>query len=235
LAAGVVVLLSGLLVNGCRIGKLLSGPTGENSSGGIIVVNPSIVRDSALAGASTMRVTNLAVSNGGTWTATTGNPWIHLSPSSGGSRATVKLSLDPKDLEPGLHQGAVTLQEPEADGASATVAVSFLIQQPVLDVEPGGFSFTAQTSSSVFRDTLQILNVGTGPLVWTATTEHRAGWLTLGDTAGVAPGYIAVRASNEGLAYFGTFRETIIVTATGAKNSPKRIEVTLRRRRHGGG
>jgi BACON domain-containing protein len=239
LAAGAVVLLGGLAVNACRIGRLLSA-SGDASGAapGIIVVNPSIVRDSALAGASTMRVTNLSVSNGvGSWIATIGNPWIHLSPSSGGSRANanVRLSLDPQDLEPGLHQGVVTLREPEADGAKATVAVSFLIQQPVLDVEPGDVSFQVHRSNEVFHDTLQIINEGTGPLVWTAKTEHRAGWLTLADTAGVAPGFIAVRANNTGLSIFGTFKETIIVTAPGAKNSPKRIEVTLRRRKHGDG
>jgi hypothetical protein len=237
LAAGAVALLSGLLVNACRIGKLLSA-SGDASGAppGIIVVNPSIVRDSALAGASTLRVTNLSVSNGGgTWTSTTGDSWMHLRPTSGGSRANVQLSLDPKDLEPGLHQGVVTLQGREDGGARATVAVSFLIQQPVLDVEPGGLSFQVRRSDEVFHDTLQIINEGTGPLVWTAKTENRAGWLTLVDTAGVAPGSIAVRASNTGLSIFGTFKETIIVTAPGAKNSPKRIEVTLRRRKHGDG
>lgn len=229
------MLLSGLLVNACRIGKLLGGPGDESGARpGIIVVNPSIVRDSALAGASTKRVTNLSVSNGGTWTATSGNSWIHLSPSSGGSRANVRLSLDPQGLEPGLHEGVVTLQEREADGARATVAVSFLIQQPVLDVEPGGLSFTAHGSDEVFHDTLLIINEGTGPLVWTAKTEYRAAWLTIGDTAGLGPGVIPVRASNAGLSFFGTFKETIIVTAPGAKNSPKRIEVTLRRKRGDG-
>jgi hypothetical protein len=129
----------------------------------------------------------------------------------------------------------VTLQDREDAGARATVAVRFLIQQPVLDIEPDGLTFQVHTSNEVFHDTLRIINEGTGPLVWTAKTEHRAGWLTLGDTAGVAPGSIAVRANNTGLSIFGTFKETIIVTAPGAKNSPKRIEVTLRRRKHGDG
>lgn len=229
-------MLSSLLVNGCRIGALLSSPGDESSAS--IVVNPSVVRDSAIAGASTLRVTNLSVSNGGAWTATTDDPWIHVAPASGGSRATVRLSLDPKNLTPGTHQGTVTVQEPESEGAYATVAVSFLIQQPILKVSPGGFDFRASTSTSVFRDTIYITNEGTGPLVWTATTERHSAWLRFeSDTAGTAPGFIALRASNEDLGIFGTFftyKETIIVESPGAKNSPKRIEVTIRRR-HGDG
>lgn len=236
-AAGVLVLTSALLVNGCRISRLLSpanGPPGSPGGGDVIIVIPSLVRDSAIAGASEPRVTNLSVTNGSGWTATTDDPWIRLTPTSGGSRANVRLSLDPEDLSPGLHEGMVTLEEHKTDGASATVAVRFLIQQPILEVKPDKFDFRPRTGSAVFRDTLSITNKGTGPLVWTATTEHRARWLRFeSDTAGTGPGILALRASNEGLSFFGTFRETVIISSAGAKNSPQRIEVTMRRR-HGG-
>jgi hypothetical protein len=232
LAAGVIVLLGGLVVNGCRISKLLSRSSTEGGGGGLIVVVPSVVRDSAIAGTNSMRITNLAVSNGGTWSASADDDWMHLTPASGGSRATVRLSLDPKDLERGWHRGVVTVQEHESEAVSTTVEVNFLIQQPILNIKPGDLNFEARNDHSVFNETLQITNDGDGPLVWTATTEHHAGWLTLGDTAGTGPAPLTVRASNEGLSYFGTYKETIIVDSPGAKNSPQRIEVTLRRRRH---
>src|SRR5438874_13040202 len=123
----------------------------------------------------------------------------------------------------------------DSTGPVATVTVRFRIQQPVLQVKPGSLSYTAGSSNSVFSDTLQVTNGGDGPLVWTATTEHNAGWLTLTNTTGTGVGKIAVRATNEGLSYFGTFKETIIVTAPGAKDSPQRIDVTLRRRKHDDG
>jgi hypothetical protein len=236
LAAAVVVLAAGLAVNGCQISKLLSSGTTEAGSppaGGVIIVVPALIRDSAIAGASTQRVNNVDVSNGGRWGAATDDPWIRLSPANGGSRATLKLSLDPKDLEPGMHQGAVTLQEEEDADARATISVSFLIQQPVLAVDPKEFSFRPRNSNTVSRDTIAVTNEGTGPLVWSVTTEHHAGWLTFeSDTSGTAPSAIAIRASNAGLSYFGTYHETIIVSSPGAKNSPKRIEVTMRRK-HG--
>lgn len=245
LAVGTVVLLSGLLVNGCRISKLLgssktSGGLGSGGAGGgggggggSIVVSPREVIDSALAGDTTPHASSLAVSNGGAWFATTASPWIEISPDRGGSRATVRLSLDPGDLAPGLHQGVVTLQEKDSTGPTAAVDVRFRILQPVLKVTPGSLNYSARTSNSVFYDTLVVTNAGDGPLVWRATTEHHSHWLVLSDTTGTGPGRIAVRASNAGLSYFGTFRETIIVTAPGAKNSPAEIEVTIKRRKHG--
>jgi len=234
--AAAIAVLAGVAVNGCRINKLLSSgdaAPGTPSDPGVIIVVPSLIRDSAIAGTSTQRVNNVDVSNGNRWSAGTDDPWIHLSPASGGSRATLKLSLDPKDLEPGMHQGAVTLQEQDNADTRAIVSVSFLIQQPVLAVDPKDFNFRPRTSNTVFRDTIYVTNEGTGPLVWSVTTERHAGWLKFeGDTSGTAPSAIVIRASNSGLSYFGTYNETIIVSAPGAKNSPKRIPVTMRRR-HG--
>ena len=236
LTAGALVVLSGVAVNGCRISKLLSSSNTEaGSGGGIIIVVPSVVRDSAIAGTNVARVTDVAVTNGGRWGASTDDPWIRVTPASGGSRATLRISLDPKDLAPGLHRGAVTLQEDDNEDAQATVSVNFLIQQPILAVEPKEFNFRPSTSNTVFRDTIYVTNEGTGPLVWSVTTERHAGWLTIeSDTSGTAPSAIAIRASNAGLSYFGTYRETIIVSSPGAKGSPKEIEVTMRRKRGGG-
>ncbi|HET9385529.1 MAG TPA: hypothetical protein VFO67_10300 [Gemmatimonadales bacterium] len=237
LAAAFVVLLSGLAVNGCHISKLLSSAsTGAGGDGGgVIIVVPSLVRDSAIAGTSTPRETDVSVTNGGRWAASTDDDWIHVSPASGGSRATLKVSLNPKELTPGLHRGAVTLREDDDADNQAMVFVNFLIQQPVLEVDPGHFDFRPSTSNTVYHDTIYVTNEGTGPLVWFASTEDHAGWLTFeSDTTGTAPSALAIRASNEGLSYFGTHKETIIITSPGAKNSPQKIEVTMRRRRGGG-
>jgi Viral BACON domain len=236
MAAGLVVLLAGLLVNGCRISKLLSRPTEGDAAGGggggSINVSPKEIVDSALAGESAARTTNLTVTNGGSWVASTPSTWIGVTPNRGGARATVRLSLDPKDLAPGLHIGVVTLQEGDSTGPVARVTVSFRIQQPILVLKPSSFTFTAKANNAVFNDTLLVSNGGDGPLNWSATTEHGASWLKLTNTAGTGAGKIAVRASNAGLVAYGTFHETIIVTAPGAKNSPQRIDVTLKRDKH---
>jgi Viral BACON domain len=228
--AGVVVLLAGLFVNGCRISKLLGGGRSSSDGNGVsFAVSPLEIRDSALVGSTAAHVAKIDIS-GGEWTATADDPWIHVSPTRGNSRATVRVSLDPKTLSPGRHEGTVTVQRQSA-GASIAVAVSFFIQQPVLDLSSDGFSYTARTSDAVFYDTVEVSNTGSGPLTWAARVAHGASWIALGATSGTAPGVIPFQVSSAGLTPFGTFRDTIVVEAPGAKNSPGKVGITLKRRR----
>src|SRR3954462_11685276 len=227
LAAGAMMLLAGLLVNGCRTTKLRGSATEARQP---LAVDPSAVRDSALVGSSTARVTTLSVSNSGGWSASTRNGWIRTSPASGTSRETVHLTLDPKTLTPGTHEGLVTVREKKEGGDSVIIDVSFVILQPVLAVDPDNLSYSARTSNSVFSDTLRVMNKGNGPLVWTARLMHGSDWVTLGATSGDQPGTIPVRVTNEGLNFFATYRDTIVVEAEGAKDSPFRIPLLLKRK-----
>lgn len=226
LAAGAAVLLVGL-VNGCQISKLLSAASQTSAA---LIVTPTQVHDSALAGATAARVTNLNVSNGGGWSVTSREPWIRVSPSSGGARGTVQLSLDPQSLAPGPHTGVVTVSEKESDGATVSVGVTFLILQPILSVEPPNLFYNVRDANSVFNDTLSVTNRGNGPLIWTARVAHNSHWIALGASSGDGPGKIAVRVSNEGLNYFATYRDTIVVESPGAKNSPALIAVQIKRK-----
>ena len=233
--AGIVVLLAGLLVNGCRISKLLGGGRSSSDSGNstAFAVTPLEIRDSALVGSTVARTATLDISGGG-WTSTTDNDWIVLRPARSSSHGTARVSLDPKALPPGMHKGAVTLQRmPSGSGpaTSAAVAVSFFIQQPILKLSSDGFSYTAKSTEAVFYDTVEVTNAGSGPLTWTAKVEHNSGWITLGATSGNGPGVIPFRIAAAGLTYLGTFRDTVVVEAPGAKNSPGTVGITLRRRR----
>jgi hypothetical protein len=224
LAAGTAVLLFGFLVNGCRINKLLSRSTTD----GPLQVTPPEVRDSALAGTTAPRRSNLQITNNGSWSATNNSPWIGVIPASGSGHRTVTIALDPQELGPGAHQGSVTVRAPEAADAAVTIPVTFVIQQPILVVKPDNVSRTAYTSGDLFFDTLEVRNAGSGPLVWTASSK--SGWLTLGTVAGVGPGKVSLRMSSSGLP-IGTYRDTVLVVAVGATGSPARIPVTLRRKR----
>lgn len=226
LVAG-AVLLSGLLVNGCRLNKLLARSGGED---GALVVTPPEVKDSALAGTTTSRVANIDVRNAGKWSATPDADWIHVSPTSGGSSTRVRLALDPRGLSAGIHEGLVLVKERSGAGDSVPVTVSFLILQPILGVDPHGFTFTARSGNAVFSDTLRVTNDGTGPLTWSARLARNGSWIQLGDTAGTGVGAIPIRVSNEGLPFFASVRDTIIVEAPGAKNSPARVPVQLKRK-----
>lgn len=224
LAAGSAVLLFGLLVNGCRINRLL----GRSAADGPLQVSPAAVRDSALAGTTAPRRSSLQVTNGGSWFATNDSPWIGVTPMNGSGRRTVTIALDPVRLEPGTHEGSVTVSAAEAVESQVTIPVTFEIQQPILVLDPRSITRTTESSNREFFDTLEVRNDGTGPLVWTAS--NKSAWLTLGTVAGVGEGKIPLKLATSGLAV-GTYRDTVVVVAVGASGSPARIVVTLRRRR----
>jgi len=230
LAAGVVVLLFGVLVNGCRINQLLgrSNPGGPGGTDSPLNVTPAVVRDSALAGSTAPRQTSLQVMHSASWSATNDSPWIGLNPTSGSGPRALTITLDPQRLQPGPHDGAVTVSAPEAVGSPVTIPVSFVILQPILVVHPAGINHTARSGHSQFFDTLEVGNDGTGPLVWTASNTST--WLRLGAVAGVGPGKIPMRMSSAGLAV-GLYKDTVLVVAVGAQGSPAKIPVTLRRKR----
>jgi hypothetical protein len=226
--AGLVVLAFGLFANGCQINKLL-GHSSAPAAPTPLAVTPGVVNDSALAGTIDVRRASLEVNNGGHWSTTNDSPWIDVSPVSGTGRRTLTIALDPQGLEPGPHEGVVTVSASQSAGDPVVVPVTFVILQPVLSVSPMSISRTATSGNMQLRDTLAIANRGTGPLVWTAANKAR--WLTLETVSGVGDGFIPIRLSSSGLDE-GTYKDTIVVTAVGAAASPARIVVTFKRRKN---
>jgi hypothetical protein len=227
LAAGIAVLLFGVLVNGCQINKLLGRP-GVGGSEGPLLVTPAIVRDSALAGTTVERRSSIQVTNGGRWSATNDSLWIDVIPSAGVGARTVTVTLDPEGLKPGAHRGSVTLSGSETTDA-VTVPVTFVIQQPVLRVDPKSVDRTVYSGNAKVSAVLTVSNRGTGPLVWTAS--NKSSWLDLETVAGVGEGQITLTMSSSGLKE-GTYRDTVVVVAVGAVGSPVKIPVTFKRRRN---
>lgn len=157
-----------LWVSNCRLNRLLSRSPADE---GRLEVFPAQVQDSALAGSTTPRRVTVIISGAGAWRATNDNPWIHLDPTSGGARSLLTISLVPERLDPGFHEGVVTVTSSDASDPAAEIAVTFEIQQPILKVSPNDLYYNTR-SDRLFFDTLHITNEGTGPLVWTAAVER---------------------------------------------------------------
>jgi hypothetical protein len=226
-----------LWVSNCRLNRLLSRGTADE---GPLEVFPSQVQDSALAGSTAPRRVSVIISGAGAWRATNENPWIQLDPTSGGARSLLTISLVPERLDPGFHEGVVTVTNSDASDPAAEIAVTFEIQQPILQVSPNDLYYSTR-SDRLFFDTLHITNEGTGPLVWTAAVErggddddddddNDGNWLMVGPLAGAGAGIIPIRVDSDDMSE-GTYRRTIVISAPGAKDSPAEIEVTLRKRR----
>ena len=114
-------------------------------------------------------------------------------------------------------------------GGGATDAfvteISETATTPVLSLSSYSMAFTGVEGGAVPPpQTVDISNVGTGSLDWTASATQP--WLTLDTSAGTAPSSIHVSADTKGLRA-GTYRDTITIASVGAAGSPSIINVTL--------
>jgi hypothetical protein len=197
----------------------------------VLTVTPTTVSDAAPFGTAAPRQTSITIQNTGTgtftWSAVSDTAWLTLAPSSGSPGATPTLSLNPVGLAAGTHRGTVTITAPGAVGSPATITVTFEIQQPVLVVNRDSVTRSTNAGSgATFFDTLRIVNGGNGSLSWTASHNPAKTWLSFSRTAGGAPDSIPLTINSSGLTA-GNYRDTVVVTASGATGSPAAIPVTL--------
>jgi hypothetical protein len=213
----------------CRLDMLLK-PSATRSQPELAVA-PLSIRDSARAGSRDERRIEVEIRNSGTgddafeWSAEERHPWIRLSERDGVLPDTITITLDPEDLDPGTHEGSITITASGMPDSQATIHVTFIAQRAGLIVLPSALEHSANVTADVtFHDTLRVDNGGNGPLEWTADEDRS--WISLGSAAGSGPGIIAVTINSGGLAA-GVHHEEIVVTAPGAFGSPARIDVTL--------
>ncbi|MGH7606272.1 MAG: BACON domain-containing protein, partial [Gemmatimonadales bacterium] len=229
LGTAAVVPVVVLAVTTCRLERLLK-PNASRAQP-VLRVAPTSVRDSARAGSDDTRRVAVEITSGGSgdasfeWSADEDHGWIRLSPREGTVPDTLTISLDPEDLDPGTHEGIITITASDPPDTQVTIAVTFVTQRAALQVSPPSLEHATNVNSgATFSDTVRVNNGGSGPLVWTARNDRS--WVRLGREAGSDPGSIPLTINSSGLPA-GTHRDEIVVTAPGATGSPARIDVTL--------
>lgn len=222
---GAVALLA--LSVACRLDMLLK-PT--NVPRPALTLTPSEIQDTARANSGDEKTVEVAITNGGggsfTWSASDRSEWIRMNPREGDVPGTLTLTLDPEHLGPGIYQGEVTVVAKSAsDSQTATIAVTFVVERPGLNVTPTLIDRSTNLGSNqTFNETIQVSNNGTGQLNWTASKDKP--WITLGASSGTGDASLPVTINSSGLAG-GTYTGEIVVTAPGATGSPQRVSVVL--------
>ncbi len=104
---------------------------------------------------------------------------------------------------------------------------------PTISTSPASLTFTGVVGgANPATQPLNIINVGSGTLVWGASSS--ASWLTLAPNSGTAPSTISASVDITGLAA-GSYTATISVASPIANNSPYAVPVTLVLTGGGGG
>ena len=134
------VAVAALLVSQCQIDKLLSPPTG-----GVLVVTPLALADSAPLGSSAPRTQRVVVGNGAsggiTWTATTArsSTWLHLGAATGSTPDTLPVSLVATGLALGTYRDTIVVTGSGSSAGELRVPVQLTVQPcAVLPVAVGG-------------------------------------------------------------------------------------------------
>jgi len=95
-----------------------------------------------------------------------------------------------------------------------------------LSLEPGAVQDSAAAGSTrLGQDSLAVLNTGPGTLSWSARLATGDAWLAfVGPTSGTAPAKLRLAFNPQGLPT-GVYRDTVVVSAENANNSPARLPV----------
>src|SRR5579871_78097 len=124
-------------------------------------------------------------------------------------------------------QASVTLTLGPSIGSN-TVTASATGPTPVTFTATGGKTMTLSATAFGFVNTgTGSVNItsGGGSIAWSATNPN-VPWLTVSPLSGTTPGTITLTANGNGTPA-GNYGATIIVTGTGASNSPQNITVNL--------
>jgi uncharacterized protein (TIGR03437 family) len=153
-----------------------------------------------------------------------GAPWITVTNSSATTPAALTVSVNPASLPAGTFQGAISITSAGASNSPQIVPVTLVVStQPTLAPSPSTLTFTAPAGGS--NPASQSINLAaSAPLQFTIATSPS--WLSVSSSGSTTQATLVATVNTAGMNQ-GSYQGSIIITATGAANSPFTIPVTL--------
>ena len=160
------------------------------------------------------QTTTLTGVSGQSWSVTSADSWITVTPASGTFPATVTVQVNPRALTDfGPHIGQVVLTAGKLSTTLYVLLNATTLPAPLLTLSPGALSFQAlQGGPNPASQPLDVL--GQTGLAWTAQVPASATWLRLSSTSGRIPTTLSAQVSSAGLAP-GIYTAAITFTAAG--------------------
>ena len=124
-----------------------------------IGASPSSLQFSYTVGATTPDPQSVQLTNGGSgtlsWTATTDQSWLSVTPSSGTAPSTLSISVSPGSLSAGAYTGNVQITASGASNTPLTIGVSLTVSQssgasPTITAVSNGASFQASVAPATW-------------------------------------------------------------------------------------
>jgi hypothetical protein len=215
--------------------------TGAPPSGASFNITPGSLSFTYASGTSTAGTQNLAIASSGTvlqYTATTlGGSWLSISPATGSTPTTMKVSANPTGLAVGTYKGTITITSGSASNSPQTVPVSLVVTSTTsgrLRVWPPRavtFDYTSGQTSPGAKS-IRVLSRG-APLSFTAAAFGGT-WLSVTPSGGTTPGALSITVDPAGLAS-GTYSATVKLTSPGSAGLNVPVVLTVFSAGDGGG
>jgi uncharacterized protein (TIGR03437 family) len=189
---------------------------------------PSSLTFAYTAGGTVPAGQTVSVTNGGsgtlTWTATSSQSWLTVSPASGTAPSSLTVSVSPAALAAGSYTGTVTITASGASNSPLSVAVTLTVTAAAasLTASPKSLAFNYAVDGSAPAAQIVSLAIGgSGTLAWTALSN--AFWARVSPASGSAPATLSVSVNPANLAA-GSYTGAVQIVTTG---SPVSVSMTL--------
>ena len=210
-------------------GTITIGTGGQETP--ILSVDPLSLTFNATEGGANPVSQSFSITNIGdgtlNWTASETGSWLDLSSTSGAGDASVTVSVDISGLTANTFNEDITITAVDADGSPQTVAVTLNLAEPPPTINLSETLFTFESTEGakeLLTDLLTVTNTGGGTLNWNGSVTGP--WLSINPASGTAPSDVDVNVNTNGLTA-GVYKDTIVVSAAGATNTPQRAIVEL--------
>lgn len=154
--------------------------------------------------------------------------WLIMDPSNGTAPSSIRFAVDISTRPVGTHTTQVLIYANGADNSPQTVFVRLVVTatpSPLIVANPPALNFSAiQGGSNPPPQYVSITNGGGGTLNWYAI-KH-VSWLDISPLSGIAPSSVQFAVLISGRPP-GIWTDTVLITASGASNSPLEFVVTL--------
>ncbi len=201
------------------VGLTVSSPPSTNPS---LNIAPGTLTFSYVSGSTSTGTQNLSITSTGSalglTVAASGGSWLTVTPTSGTTPATVKVSANTAGMAAGTYNGTITITSTGAANSPQKVPVQLVVTAAgsgKLRVWPSRavyFDYESGHSDPAPR-TVRVLSTGSA-LSFTASA-HGGTWVSVTPSGGTTPGSLSISVDPTGLAS-GTYSATINIAAPGA-------------------